>query len=510
MPNHEKQPSDAENLSPEPGNNNNDQTAAQANLKTEDNNNTQRAREEEYAQIYPEHAGELRDYLENDNHLSDEEIATVMDESEAENQQRQHLEDQREQLAELEKSTGFQLNTDDINFMLPDDTLTELSMLPEYTNPAITPVNDQELPKVDIQPSYLFTKDNEGEVKVVSQNQDGKSYQLDKTNSKEDVSKSLPKVFLNKGVLENFIENFFRAHAFTEGTIKHTGEKLSELIRGKVDLILVDSAQGYDKSLQMAKAYFSENHNINQNNPVNQNPTTKFQENQVNWSSLEKIGISKERLQATGQLSKFLNGEKTSLIEPSSLKEGNKYPFGNTPFKLYLEPGLKGVENKLIFKEPKLRVQDEYEGHKLSVEDKLSLITKGHLGRLMEINGKPHFVSVDRELNIIGHREASTLKIPAQIKLANGNEIQLNKEQQQLLTQGKSVPLADLKDSKGQSFSGQLIVNASSGKLDLMREVPASVTQKNTQSEVRTPAQGKNEVPGRQRTPDSGGAKIGL
>lgn len=478
----------------------------------------QQSREGEYEQLLPGKYSELQQNLENDHYLSDEEITAVLDESELDKEQagadrteQQHLEEQQAQLSELEKSTGYQLNTDSINFMVPNQTLTDLSVeTPDNINPDLTPIHTDELSKVDLQPSYLFAKDENGEVKVVSQNQETNAYELNKPEDKSSFVDNLPKIFLTKNILENFIENFNRAHTLTGGTIKATGEKLSDLIRGKVDLILVNSTQGYDQSLNMAKDFFSQNNNLNQSKTVNQNQPTKYEENQVNWNSLEKIGISKERLQATGQLTKFLNGEKTGLIEPSSLKEGNKYPFDNTPFKLYLEPGPKGPENKLIFKEPKLKVQDDYEGQKLSVEDKLNLITKGHLGRLMDINGKPHFVSVDRDLNAIGHREAETLKIPAKIKLANGSEIQLNKEQQQLLTEGKPIPIAGLKDNKGQSYSGQLIVNASSGKLDIMREIPTSMTQAVAQNEDKKQVQANNEGIGKQRGPENDKPKLGL
>lgn len=497
----------------------NQQDTSPENLKA-DEKAYQQTREAQYEQILPGKYGELQQDLENDGFLSDEEILAVMDEQatelgqaatdQQEEKQRQQLEEQQAQLSELKESTGLPLNTDDVNFMIPDLTLTNLVLeTPATKKPEVTKLDLEELNKVDIQPSFLFAKDENGEIKVASQHAQSNDYRLNKPEERGSFTDYTPAVFLTKGMLENFIENFTRTHSLMTGTIKYAGEKISKLVNGKLDLILVPSKPGYADSLNMAKEFFSENNNLKPTS-VNQNQPTKYDESQVNWGSLEKIGISKERLQATGQINKFLNGEKTSLIEPSSLKEGNKYPFGNTPFKLYLEPGANGVENKLIFKEPRLKVQDEYEGQKLSVDDKLNLITKGHLGRLMDINGKPHFVSVDRDLNAIGHREADTLKVPAKIKLANGSEIQLNKDQQELLSQGKPVPVADLKDNKGQAYSGQLIVNASSGKLDVMREIPSTMAQTVAQNEDKKQVQVNNEGVVKQRIPEKNNPKLGL
>jgi uncharacterized phage-like protein YoqJ len=460
---------------------------------SDEQNRYEQTKEESWEKVLPTQFAELEYYLGNDGYLSNEEIATAM--------QNEQLERQR-QIQELERQTGEKINPKDYpTFVTINPTIYPMNNQPE-TDGALK-IDPLELSKLNVKPSFLFARDDKGDIKVVSQEPETKKFGLKDTKSDVSLMDAFPKVFTDKGMLAAFLENFNNARAATEQVITKTGNKLSELIRGKVDLVMVNAKEGYPASLGKAKAMFSTTdvqqeitagvQKNKEDSKMQNDVKTKFKESDVNWSQLEKIGVTKDRLEVTGQLNKYLNGERTNLIDPSSLKEGQKYILENTPFALQLKDGPNGPGNHMLFKEAKLSLPDTYQGQKLSVEDKMSLLTKQHLGKLLDIGGKPHFVSVDKDLNQLSHREADTIRIPSKIKLANGSEILLTKDQQKLLSEGKPAEVANLKDNKGQSFTGHLIVNAASGKLDVMKEVAPSMTQTAIQNQDKKQVQQNNE-----------------
>lgn len=471
---------------------------------TDSENLYEQAKEQLWENALPGEFAQLEGYLANDGYLSNEELTAAI---EKERMERDRL------LAELEKETGAKFSPEDY----PHYITTGLTFLPmnntRETEGAVR-IDPLDLSKLELQPSFMFAKDESGAIKVVSQEPENKNYQLkDANRDQTNFFDAVPKVFTDKGILASFLENFSNAKGATENALTNTGKRLSELVRGKVDLIMIKSGDGYPAALDKAKAMLiTPESNIENNVGTNsikedikmQYTNTKFKEADVDWQKLGKLGITKDRLQLTGQLDKFLNGERTSVIDPSTLKEGQKYFLDKMPFALKLKEGSKGPEAHVIFKENKLNIPERLQGQKLSVEDRLNLITKNHLGRTLQINGKPHFVSVDRELNQVSTRDAESIKIPSKIKLANGSEIQLTKDQQQLLSQGKPALIAGLMDNKNQPYTGHLIINAASGKMDIMKEVAPSMTQTQAQNQDKSRVLQNNEGQKVRRTPAPG------
>ncbi|MET3114878.1 hypothetical protein AAKU52_002618 [Pedobacter sp. CG_S7] len=475
---------------------------------SEEEQSFEKSKGEAWEPVLPTQGDELDSYVANDGFLSNEELTRAIEDEYIERQQ---------MLENLKTSTGENIDNEYPFYETVNPIEQIMTSKPEIEG--VTSIDPNDLSKLTLDPSYLFAKDESGNIKVVSQEQDSNKMTLKDTKQEVSLMGAIPNIFTNKDVLEAFMENFSNAKQATDYMINTSGNKLSELVRGKVDLIMVTSKDGYEASLDKAKGMFN-TQETNQENKVGAQASnkedikmenqlkTKFKESDVNWQQLEKIGVTKERLEITGQLTKYLNGERTNLIDPASLKAGHKYFLENTPFALQLKDGPNGPSNHMLFKESKLNIPDLYQGQQLSVADKTNLITKNHLGKLVDINGKPHFVSIDKELNQLSHREADSIKIPSKIKLANGAEILLTKDQQKILSEGKPAMIANLQDNKGQPYTGHLIVNAASGKLDVMKEVAPSMTQTIAHNQDKEQVLKNNEGARVKQTPK--GNKLGL
>lgn len=475
--------------------------------------NFEREKEKLWQSALPNEFKLIENYLNNDNFLSNEEISSAIAKEKIDLQKPDKKNEHIQLLAEGTQPSVI-LSAKDLIVDSNENKIDKKGTI------VVDPV---ELSKIQLEPSFLFAKDEKSDIKVITQEPESKKYEFKDINNddyqKYANSRAIPKIFTNDGVLEAFLTSFFIAKSTTELVLNNTGNKVGDYINGKIDLLLVNAKDGYPASEKKAAEILAPVNNkqddfkqtnteltqpkkedINMQNDVK----TKFNESEVKWNELEKVGVSKERLQVTGQLQKFLNGERTSLIDPSSIKDGNKYLLENTPFALKLKAGANGPESHMLFKENKLNIPDMYEGQKLSVEDKVNLLTKNHLGRTINIEGKSHFLSVDKDLNQLSSREVDSIKIPSKIKLANGGEINLTKDQQQLLSQGKPAVVADLLDNKNQPFTGHLIVNAASGKMDIMKEVSPTMTQTISNTQDKNQVLQNNESARVKRNPEQG------
>lgn len=363
---------------------------------------------------------------------------------------------------------------------------------PEIQNKQPEDQNNQEaaVPIIDIndvkeiQPSFLFLKDNNDNLKVVVQDPKTKEYDAQEPDK---LKKGFVPLLINdKGFLKNFLENYQKTK--DKSPIVETAKGIlnkaaKTLIKGK--LILVKSFNGLKKASEIANNFFDKtDKKLAQENKTEQTPkNTKYQETEINWKELEKIGISKDRLKITNQLENFLNGQRTSLIDPANIENGNKYFVEKNPFVLQIKDSNNKAEVHIIFKNEKLNIPEKFENNILTETDKVNLLTKYHLGRLLEINGKPCLVSVDKDLNTLCYRTAASIKIPDKITLSNGHEVEIILKQKNMLLQGKQVKVKNLMDAKNKSYEGVLLINAATGKLDVIREVPKIQQTKNQSAE---------------------------
>jgi hypothetical protein len=177
----------------------------------------------------------------------------------------------------------------------------------------------------------------------------------------------------------------------------------------------------------------------------------------VDWGKFERFGVTRESLEKSGNLDKLLDYQKTNLL-PVSMKFDGETLRSDARFSLRRQddgtfaPAIHLIRNKPDLESP-------YFGVKFTEEDRQNLRKTGNLGRIIEPeypNGKmPVYLSVDRLTNELAAIKVSSVKIP---EVYQG--ITLNEQQKKELSEGKAVYLENMKNSKGEAYSGNIQYNA--------------------------------------------------
>jgi hypothetical protein len=275
----------------------------------------------------------------------------------------------------------------------------------------------------------------------------------------------------NGNVLENFFENFSRqvknptefeffrvpAEKFQEvikklqDAFKHPDKPENKAI---IDLHRVDPETVLKKQHSLEASQQSPVSQESQQSPAN----TAIDASRIDWSQFEKIGITRETLEKTGNLEKLLNWQKTDLLPISlkfdeiSLRTDARLSLKETP-EGKLSPSIHALR-----KEPDL--ERPYFGVKFSQEDKENLLKTGNLGRVVEAEYQqgvktPVFLSIDRQTNELVAFRTDRIKIPEIIKGVN-----LNEQQKKELSEGKAVFLENMISKKNTPFNAYLQFNA--------------------------------------------------
>ncbi|MDR1339853.1 MAG: DUF3945 domain-containing protein [Prevotellaceae bacterium] len=191
-----------------------------------------------------------------------------------------------------------------------------------------------------------------------------------------------------------------------------------------------------------------------------QTPTSNnaIDENRVDWKQFDRLGISRETLEKTGNLDKLLNWQKTDLL-PVSLK------FDDVSLRTDARLGLREMpDGKLSIAVHAIRREPEldryYFGIKFTEEDKQNLLKTGNLGRVAETEYRqgekvPVFISIDRQTNELVAIRTDKIKIPETVK-----GVQLNEMQKKDLSEGKAVWIENMTSKKNTLFSACLQFNA--------------------------------------------------
>ena len=185
---------------------------------------------------------------------------------------------------------------------------------------------------------------------------------------------------------------------------------------------------------------------------------TAIDESKIDWKQLDSLGLTRERLEQSGELAKMLNWQKSNLITIA-------IPFGDTT--IYTDARLAfrtdsdgniGLAVHPLRKEPQLDFP--YMGHKFSPEEKEQLLVTGNLGKTIEITPKNRepfaaYVSIDPQTNELIALRADRVAIPKEIK-----GVTLSDAQYKDLVEGKAVKVEGMTAKSGKSFDATLQVNA--------------------------------------------------
>lgn len=207
-----------------------------------------------------------------------------------------------------------------------------------------------------------------------------------------------------------------------------------------------------------------EQNKVNQNNMETTNTPEvneyRFKPEQIDWETMNNLGLSKEKLEKLNLLDPLLKGYKTNELVPISLNLGTAIT--RMDARLSLQSNNDGqvvVAIHGIRKEPNLNY--EFFGHKFSEEDKNNLLQTGNMGRVVNLTNPktgdqiPSIISVDRLTNELIALRTEFIKIPDEIK-----GLKLNDLQKQTLLDGKPLKIERMVSKKGNEFNATVQFNA--------------------------------------------------
>jgi len=206
----------------------------------------------------------------------------------------------------------------------------------------------------------------------------------------------------------------------------------------------------------------------NQKNEINMetaqtNPETseyKYKPEQIDWETLNHLGLSKEKLEKMNLLDPLLKGYKTNELVPVSLNLGTAVTRMDARLSLKQnDEGQVVLAIHGIRKEPNLNYP--FFGHEFSKEDKDNLMQTGNMGRVVDLTNPknneimPSIISIDRLTNEVIALRTDFIKIPDEIK-----GVKLSEEQKQTLFEGKPLALEGMISKKGTAFDASVQFNA--------------------------------------------------
>lgn len=216
---------------------------------------------------------------------------------------------------------------------------------------------------------------------------------------------------------------------------------------------------------------------------------TAIDPEKVDWKMLDSLGLSRERLEQSGELEKMLNWQKSNLVTIAiPIGDTTIYTEARLAFRTD-EKGNIGLAVHAMRKEPQLDYP--YMGYKFSPEEKEQLLTTGNLGKTIEVtpkNGEPFsaYVSIDPQTNELIALRADRVSIPKEIK-----GVTLSDQQYKDLVEGKAVRVEGMTAKSGKSFNATLQVNAEKKGIEFIFGDGKSLKERQEQQQRQEHQQGK-------------------
>ena len=216
----------------------------------------------------------------------------------------------------------------------------------------------------------------------------------------------------------------------------------------------------------------------------------RYKPEQIDWDTMNNLGLSKEYLEKRNLLEPLLKGYKPNELLPIGVNLGGTILRTDARLSLQQAEAAKvvvGIHG--IKKEPNLHF--EFFGHKFTDEDKKNLLETGNMGRVVNLTNTktgelmPSIISIDRLTNDVIALRTDFIKIPDEIK-----GVKLNDEQKQTLMEGKPLKLEGMISTKGTEFSATVQFNADKRYVEFLFDRNNSNRQ--TQSNGQTQNNGQS------------------
>ena len=308
--------------------------------------------------------------------------------------------------------------------------------------------------------NYVLVLEDRAEVK--NENEAGKLSVVSGIDDKgklqtieaKDVHQAAFLKFNNKdGLLKNFMTNFLKQ--FNEpsrfGLYKVVANNVEQGVASLQTMLQNREKPENKQQLADSQVYFDDF-------LPKQKNATAIDESKIDWKQLDNLGLTRERLEQSGELAKMLNWQKSNLVTIAiPMGDTTIYTDARLAFRTDGEGNI-GLAVHPLRKEPQLDFP--YMGHKFSPEEKEQLLATGNLGKTIEItpkNGEPFaaYVSIDPQTNELIALRADRVNIPKEIK-----GVTLSDAQYKDLVEGKAVKVEGMTAKSGKSFNATLQVNA--------------------------------------------------
>ena len=318
--------------------------------------------------------------------------------------------------------------------------------------------------------NYVLVLEDRTEVK--SENEAGKLSVVSgiddkgklQTTEAQDVHQAAFLKFNNKdGLLKNFMTNFLKQ--FNEPTRFGLYKVVANNVEQGVASLhsMLQNREKPENKQQLADSQVRFEDFL----PKQKNATA-IDESKIDWKQLDSLGLTRERLEQSGELAKMLNWQKSNLITIAiPIGDTTIYTDARLAFRTDGEGNI-GLAVHPLRKEPQLDFP--YMGHKFSNEEKELLLATGNLGKTIEItpkNGDPFaaYVSIDPQTNELIALRADRVNIPKEIK-----GVTLSDAQYKGLVEGKAVKVEGMTAKSGKSFNATLQVNAEKKGIEFIFE----------------------------------------
>ncbi|ASK32363.1 hypothetical protein CEY12_20745 [Chryseobacterium sp. T16E-39] len=190
------------------------------------------------------------------------------------------------------------------------------------------------------------------------------------------------------------------------------------------------------------------------------NSLYRYEVGHIDWDTMGKLGLNREKLEKMNALESLLRGFKTPMLIPVTINLGTAVSTMEVRLSLYVQDsGGVGVRLHRVRKEPDLT--SKFFGHEFTREDKRNLLESGNMGRVVDlINPRtdeviPSVVSKDRLTNELIALRAEFIRVPLVIK-----GVTLDMEQRRTLLEGKALFIENMLSKRVTLFNAIVQFNA--------------------------------------------------